>query len=706
MRSFTFVSILLTTAASAQTATELASVKVMATLAEAPPRITLVWEAEPGASGFSIHRRAVGDTVWGNTLATLPATTSQYADNTVQIGLPYEYKVVREGTADGYGYIRSGIKVPQVEQRGTMLLIVESILADALVPEIEQLRDDLFADGWKVVQHVVDVDDSPVAVREWITAQYQADPERVRAAYLLGRVPVPYSGAINPDGHAEHLGAWPCDAYYADVDGMWTDTMAAVTTGSYVRNHNLPGDGKWDQNDLPSSAELQVGRVDLSRLDALGADEVERTRAYLQKAHAWKIGAMSVPQRATVWDNLTWVETPLAFSGMAGFAPCVGLDSLTTLTVSQVPNFSTYYFATNELFTYQCGSGLTAPGAIEPEYIGTANGLNTNQLQASARGGVFNLSIGSYYGDWDNAENFLRALIGSGNALAHMWSGMPMWPIHELAMGDPVGHCALSTMNNTPADYAPQNGGWQGQPIGRTHVALMGDPSLRMRYIAPPSDLVATNSQWYSSFTWTASPQPVDGYHIYRIDEANDTLIRITPQPVQGTSFTSDQVFESGARYMVRAIALVTTPSGSYYDLSLGATATAEGEPVLDCMGVLGGEAIPGTPCDDGIALTTDEVFDALCVCSSPTIGMPELGRVPFQAWPSPVDDVLVVTTPERQGDIIVRSPAGVVVRREHVQGGRVLVDVRSFAPGVYVMEYTASKSEQPAQQLRIVVQR
>ena len=40
----------------------------------------------------------------------------------------------------------------------------------------------------------------------------------------FGHVPVPYSGDIVPDGHMpDHVGAWPCDGFYGDMDGTWTD---------------------------------------------------------------------------------------------------------------------------------------------------------------------------------------------------------------------------------------------------------------------------------------------------------------------------------------------------------------------------------------------------------------------------------------------------------------------------------------------------
>ncbi|MBK8498064.1 MAG: hypothetical protein IPL52_04425 [Flavobacteriales bacterium] len=691
--------------AQAQSASELSTVRVMAVVSQVPPRITLQWQAVSGATGFTIYRRAANENGWTSPLATLPGSAQTYADATVQVGTAYEYKVVRNAAQSGYGYIRSGISVPEVDQRGKLVLLVESVLAAGLAPELDQLQTDLEGDGWIVLRHDVSAGASPVSVRAVIIADHAADPGRVKAVYIVGHVPVPYSGDVNPDGHIEHLGAWPCDGYYGDMDGAWTDTQVNNTSASYTRNHNVPGDGKFDQSDMPSPVELQVGRVDLSRMDAFPLSEVQLTRQYLAKAHAWKTGEMTVPARASVWDNLTWVGTPLAFSGFAGAAPCVGVDSVLDLNVQQQMFFWQHYQATDELFTFQCSTGLLGAGVSGTTFTGTSNGLSTADLIANEHGGVFNMSVGSYFGDWDNPDNFLRASLASGNSLVHAWSGMPIWYVHPLAMGEPIGYCALRTMNNTPTDFAPQNGGWQASPMSRTHLGLMGDPSLRLRYIAPPSDLVATNDQWFASFNWSASPEPVDGYHIYRIDEATESIVRITSAAVQGTSYTSSAPFDPGARYMVRAIKLMTTPSGSYHDLSLGAMAIAQGQQVPDCLGVLGGAAIPGTACDDGNASTVGEVYDATCTCLSSSIGIPEQGRGSLRAWPSPADGSLYVAAPFVTGELVLRSSTGGIMRRQRMEGDRARVDVGAFPSGVYLLEYTADSRTLPMK-LRFVVQR
>src|SRR6185503_3639869 len=105
-----------------------------------------------------------------------------------------------------------------------------------------------------------------------IKADYSADPANVKSVFLFGHVPVPYSGQLNPDGHADHVGAWPADVYYGDIDGNWTDNSVNFTqsintdAADAARLTNRPGDGKFDQTQIPSPVELEVGRVDLSNL--------------------------------------------------------------------------------------------------------------------------------------------------------------------------------------------------------------------------------------------------------------------------------------------------------------------------------------------------------------------------------------------------------------------------------------------------------
>ena len=53
------------------------------------------------------------------------------------------------------------------------------------------------------------------------------------------------------------------------METAWTDVSVNVTVASDPRNHNIPGDGKFDQSYIPGTLELAVGRIDMHDLPSL-----------------------------------------------------------------------------------------------------------------------------------------------------------------------------------------------------------------------------------------------------------------------------------------------------------------------------------------------------------------------------------------------------------------------------------------------------
>ncbi len=593
----------------AQSYSQKEAVQMAATVQATPPRITVSWAPFASATGYQVYRKLKGDQSWGSSLASLGGTTNQYVDNNVSVGIYYEYKVVRTGGGTGTGYIASGINLEPVEDRGVMILLVEAAKASGLSAELAQLEEDLQNDGWGVIRHDIPAGMSVSAVRSQVQADYSADPSRVKAVYIIGHVPVPYSGRLNPDGHSDHLGAWPCDGYYGEMNGTWTDNTVNITSGQSSRNHNVPGDGKFDQSDYPSTIELQVGRVDFSNMGtpwyAFPYSEEQLLKRYLDKAHAYKTMQFVPLRRGIIFDNFQYLSDPLAGAAYRNIPALVGATNTTDI----YPYADPFYTRINNqsyLWSYASGGGTW----VSADNVGT-----TDQYASINFGGIFNMSFGSYFGDWDVTNNFLRAPLASGNGLTNVWSGIPHWFFQHMGMGDNIGYSAYVTMNNTSL-YTPQSGGWQGSPYSRVHLGLMGDPSLRMTVVPRPSNLQVGNSNGQASFTWSAALGAVDGYHVYEVNQTAGTLVRLTTTPVTGTSFSSPAVpFVNGKRYMVRAVKLQTSNTGKYYDLSLGVQATASGTASPDCLGVPGGAAIPGSSCNDGDACTVNDVYNANCQC-------------------------------------------------------------------------------------------
>ena len=272
------------------------SVQVSAQVEVTPASITLRWPEQtlPVPDSYTVYRKAPGSDDWGIG-KVLAGNATSFVDTNVAAGTAYEYQIVKTTAAyAGYGYICAGIQAPLTEARGKVVLVVDNTHAASLGPELARLQEDLTGDGWTVLRHDVARTDSVAQVKALIKLDYTADPSNVKAVFLFGHVPVPYSGNIVPDGHyPDHYGAWPADAFYADMDGEWTDISVNNTKASEARNRNVPGDGKFDQSEIPSPVELQLGRVDLANMPGRRSRNGPGTSASVRRR-------TSVPARSTV----------------------------------------------------------------------------------------------------------------------------------------------------------------------------------------------------------------------------------------------------------------------------------------------------------------------------------------------------------------------------------------------------------------------
>ncbi|MEO1260061.1 MAG: T9SS type A sorting domain-containing protein [Bacteroidota bacterium] len=635
------------------------SVQVSMEISENPLQFDFSWDWDWWGGGYTIYRKSPEDSTWGTPIGDLPFGSTDFTDENVQAGVPYEYafykkefekviktidvpvnetlvltfeniygdglccnfgfgwyeaelcgQVVAGGSQFGflqsdtftvcdngnptetltltirpdmqvnnswwnltdlngnnlansgypstwlddrpiYGYILAGKELTATENRGSILLLVDDVYTSPLETEIAQLEQDLIGDGWKVVKDEVNRNDAVQDVKALITSAYD-EHEDLEMVYLLGHVPVPYSGNIFPDGHIEnHWGAWAAEVYYGDLDGEFTDTLVDNVSAQLTINHNVPGDGKFDQSAIPSEVELIIGRVDLYDMPAFGLDDVELTRRYLQKAHLFKTGQRDVKRRALVDDNLNVVLASPAASGWRNFAPMFTADS-----VQKIDYFSSMR-TDSYLWSYGCGGGThqSADG------IGSTTDFANDTLQ-----NIFTMLLGSQFGDWDNTNNFLRAPLASPSwTLTNCWAGNPPYTFHKMAMGEPIGYGLLATQNATEDDYYP------GPAL--VHTSLMGDPTLRLHPVKMPADLVLYTTDNKVELNWQAPEnEEVVGFYIYRKDSISNEFIRLHEEPVTDTFYT-DQIPPDGFHtYMVRTLKLEQSGSGTYFNLSLGIT--------------------------------------------------------------------------------------------------------------------------------------
>lgn len=545
-----------------QTAAD-AAVQLSVSTQPNPPEITLHWTTNATSTGYQVYRKLKSASAWGPLLVNLTGSATQYVDNSVSPGLSYEYRVFRSGTNySANGYVNCGIEVPETEFRGRLILLTDSVFIAPLATEIDRLTEDIESDGWEVKRIAVDRNGSVQHVHSLIQAEYNNDPTNTKAVFLLGHIPVPYSGNLNPDAHPDHLGAWPADVFYGDMNGSWTDQIVSSTTASPPRTQNVPGDGKFDQSAVPGDVELQVGRVDLSSMttfSVIGTEE-QLLKNYLDRDHEYRKKIWVPQKRAVIDDNFGYFSgEAFASGGYRNFSPLVGPGNITAADYVSSLNAGSY------LWSYGCGGGsFTSAGGIG----------NSAAIAGSTLQGVFTMLFGSYFGDWDVPNNFLRAPLASGRVLANVWSGRPHYHFHHMGLGENIGYSLLMTQNYSGTLYYASPFGITGKWV---HNALMGDPTLRNDVVAPVSNVVATRTGFHCQVSWSPSPDPmVLGYHIYMRNDSNAQYTRINSLPVTDTMYTDSCLWYAGVnKYMVRALKLEQTPSGSFYNLSEGISDTA-----------------------------------------------------------------------------------------------------------------------------------
>jgi hypothetical protein len=536
------------------------AVQVSATVQASPAQITLSWPVDPNASSHTVYRKSPTATSWTQ-VASLGNTASSYTDTSVANGQTYEYQISTTSpfNYNGYGYVLAGINAPLVDNHGKVLLIVDNTYAADLSTELSRLQQDLVGDGWTVVRKDVSRNDSPQNIKNYIKSEYNADPQNVKSVFLFGHVPVPYSGNFNPDGHPDHQGAWPADVYYGDIDGSWTDNSTYSGGATRSQNKNAPGDGKFDQSDLPSNVDLEVGRVDLANMTAIanttGQSERDLLRQYLNKDHNFRHLIITAQRRGVVCDNFGDKDgEAFAASGYRAFAPMFGVNNVTTVGQDQ---FFPTLASQDYLWSYGCGGGsyTTCFG------IGTTEDFGRTDIKS-----VFTMFLGSYFGDWDSESNFLRGPLASrSSALVSVWAGRPHWFVHQMALGETIGACTKRSQNNGTI-YSKQNYGTHA-----VHVALMGDPTLRMHIVAPPSKVTLNGT----TLSWTASTDAnAQSYHVYRATSANGPFTRVTSSSITSTSYNDSTATAGTYTYMVRAIKLERSGSGTYSNASQGAFVT------------------------------------------------------------------------------------------------------------------------------------
>jgi hypothetical protein len=551
-----------------------------------PPSVRLQW-ASAGHFAHTVRRRPIGAEDW--TVVGRGLTNCNFLDTNTDLTLGSTYEYSMDGKS-----IWVALDRPPIEDRGRVVLLVDDTLAGALAPSLEQFQSDLAGDGWTIVRHDVPRqddhawDNAPVSpaykanvarIKSLVRAESNLDPARTRAVVIVGHATIPYSGDGAEDGHPNHNGAWPADNYYGDVDGNWTDS--AVTTLPTVVDpaaRNVPGDGKFDPfaferlnapgaSPRPQGVELAVGRIDFARLPAFAPrSELDLLRLYFDKNHRYRHAQLRFEPRVLVagffgnpfhnetqvlYDNALLLGTRLF--GLDG----PGLDDGNIFALDAQPLWAlTGGYGGNDALhnnpDFNRGFGIRR--------ITTADLANPTH----APGAGFYMLKGSYFGDWNLADNnFLRAILAPPDSgLAAVWTRFTVWSFEPTAVGEPLATALLATA--------------RAQASVRT-TSLLGDPTLRLFVTPPPTQLTAARDGAQVRLRWTAVAEPVDGYQVLRSARGpEDRFLRLNTNALVTTTFVDPTPLASRSFYQVRALRRIVTGSGTFFNSSQAASVAIE----------------------------------------------------------------------------------------------------------------------------------
>jgi PKD repeat protein len=294
---------------------------------------------------------------------------------------------------------------------------------------------------------------------------------------------------------------------------------------------------------------------------------------------------------------------------------------------------------------------------------------------------------------------------------------------HHMGLGESIGYSARLTQNNSSL-YAGNYG------MRFIHDALLGDPTLRLRYTSPASELTASvANEKHELLDWKSADPPPMGYKVYRRTTPTEMFTVVSSDIIMDTQYIDSCMVDPGIyEYMVRSINLLVTPSGSYHDLGTGVSDTVllksshaveaafeytltdntlritantslnatsylwdfgdgnfSSEDLPEHVYLLPGHYVvtlfATSECDENM---TSQELDILS-----SVEPLEEGRN-FTVYPSPAHDELIVFlgASRKSCDVVLTRIDGTVVwSRRDVPGGQLQVNVQELSRGAYLVQ-------------------
>ncbi len=170
-------------------------------------------------------------------------------------------------------------KLPHLYSKGDMLILVDQAVYNGIKANVDQYVLDVGRDGYWATVHVVQ-GGTPADVRAYIKRR------RPVGVLLVGAIAVPWF-ELDDDFHDVHS-EFPCDLYYMDTNGTWTDP---------------DGDGKFSAHNGNLDPEIWVGRL---YTPTANGNDAALLNDYFKRNHKFRLGMLGHARSALAYPDDDW----------------------------------------------------------------------------------------------------------------------------------------------------------------------------------------------------------------------------------------------------------------------------------------------------------------------------------------------------------------------------------------------------------------
>jgi len=335
--------------------------------------------------------------------------------------------------------------------RGKALVVVNQDLRPAIAGNLDRYLADLAVHGYQVELH-----ESLGGTAPEMKSFILDNSENLVGVVFVGDMPVPWFEMEHDFGTGDYAD-FPCDLYYMELDGTWSDTDS---------------NGKFDllvAGDGDQGPEIFVGHIDASMMSG---NEAEMVNAYFDRNHDWWSGTMTCTAFGLTYTEDDWAyyedmrhDIQYAYPDhQAIYAPDTHRDDYVD---TQLPDNS-YEFIQLACHSWSEGHAFTRGG----------NAYSSEVRAARPRAIFYNLFCCSA-SRWIEPNHLGGAYIfnESGTALATLGSSktgsmLTFWAFYQpFGQGNSLGESFRIWFDHHPP-YDPGEWGWFGG------MTICGDPFL------------------------------------------------------------------------------------------------------------------------------------------------------------------------------------------------------------------------------------